>query len=97
MSKTQESIKKAPQPKVYIAKFFRSGNSNALRLPGKLLLKDREYEIHPYGDQFFLSPVDDPWFLVRQGLDCAKGEPEFQRNQPMLSDLPEREEFHVFD
>lgn len=40
-----------------------------------------------------VTPTTDPWYLVRSSLGQAAGEPDFEREQPMPTDLPEREEF----
>lgn len=80
-----------------IAKVFKSGNSLAIRIPSQVTLNFREYAIKKQGTNLYLAPVDDPWYLVRQGFGITANEPEFKRNQPKLSDLPKREEFDVFD
>lgn len=79
-----------------VAKVFKSGNSLAIRIPSQVALDFQEYVIRKQGTSLYLTPVDDPWYLVRQGLGIAKNEPEFKRSQPELGDLPEREEFDVF-
>lgn len=80
-----------------VAKVFKSGNSFAIRIPKQVTLKDREYVIKKQGTNLYLTPIDDPWYLVRRGLGIAKDEPELKRNQPLISDLPKREEFDVLN
>ena len=73
------------------AKVFRSGNSQAIRIPKEMQTTAKEYIIRKSGDCFFLIPVDDPWALLRQCIGQADEDVSFDRNQPMLNELPERE------
>ena len=75
------------------AKVFQSGNSQAIRIPTELRTEQKEFYIRRLGECLYLIPVSDPWYLLRSSLGAAAGEPEFERDQPMLSDLPEREAF----
>ncbi len=75
------------------AKVFQSGNSQAIRIPSEFHTDQKEFFIRRLGECLYLIPTSDPWYLVRMGLGQASDEPDFDREQPMLSDLPEREEF----
>lgn len=75
------------------AKVFQSGNSQAIRIPNEFRTEQKEFYIRRLGECFYLIPTTDPWYLVRSSLGKASEEPEIERDQPMLSDLPEREAF----
>ena len=75
------------------AKVFQSGNSQAIRIPNEFRTEQKEFYIRRLGESFYLIPTSDPWYLVRNSLGIAASEPEFERDQPILSDLPEREDF----
>ena len=79
------------------AKVFQSGNSQAIRLPKEFRTDQKEYVVRKFGDRIFLVPADDPWALLRQVI--SKFDEDFlsEQNQPMISDLPERESFDVPD
>ena len=78
---------------MYTAKVFQSGNSQAVRIPKELQTTEKEFIIRKSGNCLFLLPVDDPWALLRQVFDSKEEELSFDRDQPMLRDLPEREAF----
>ena len=73
------------------AKVFKSGNSQAIRIPKELQTTEKEFMIRKSGNCYFLLPVDDPWALLRQSIGQVDEDISFQRDQPMLNDLPERE------
>ena len=73
------------------AKVFQSGNSQAIRIPKELHTDETEYIIRKSGDCYFLLPTNDPWALLRQCIGMADEAVSFEREQPVLSDLPERE------
>ena len=76
------------------AKVFKCGNSQAIRIPRAFKTDVAEFTICRLGDDgFCLYPAKDQWFLMKQCIKELKGAPELERNQPMLSDLPERESF----
>ena len=75
------------------AKVFQSGNSQAIRIPNEFRTEQKEFYIRKFGECFYLIPTTDPWYLVRNSLGGAAHEPEIDRDQPMLADLPEREDF----
>ena len=73
------------------ARVFKSGNSQAIRIPKELNTTEKEFFIKKSGNCYYLIPKDDPWALLRQTIGQAKEDITFDRNQPMLNDLPERE------
>ena len=73
------------------AKVFKSGNSQAIRIPKEMQTNEKEFMIRKSGNCYFLLPVDDPWALLRQSIGQVDEDISFQRDQPMLNDLPERE------
>ena len=75
------------------AKVFQSGNSQAIRIPKEMQTTEKEFIIRKSGNCFFLLPVNDPWALLRQSVGQADEDVTFERDQPMLSDLPERAAF----
>ena len=75
------------------AKEFQSGNSQAIRIPNEYRTEQTEFIIHKLGEGFYLIPTSDPWSFLRGSLGAAASEPEFERDQPDLSDIGEREEF----
>ena len=73
------------------AKVFKSGNSQAIRIPKEMQTTEKEFMIRKSGNCYFLLPVNDPWALLRQSIGQVDEDISFQRDQPMLNDLPERE------
>ena len=74
------------------AKVFQSGNSQAIRIPKEMQTQEKEFIIKKYGNCLFLLPTDDPWALLKQSLgQIDEKEVLFERDQPMLMDIPERE------
>ena len=74
------------------AKVFQSGNSQAIRIPKEYHTDETEFIIRKSGNCFFLIPRDDPWALLRQCMGQADEALSFDRDQPSLADLPEREQ-----
>ena len=77
---------------MHTAKVFQSGNSQAIRIPKEMNTSVSEFIIHKMGDCFFLLPPDDPWALLKQTIGSLDEDIRFDRDQPLLSDLPMREE-----
>ena len=73
------------------AKVFQSGNSQAIRIPKEMQTEEKEFIIRKSGDCYYLLPAGDPWALLRQTIGMAEEDFSFDRAQPMLNDLPERE------
>ena len=75
------------------AKVFQSGNSQAIRIPNEYRTEQKEFYIRRFGEGFYLIPTSDPWYLVRSSLGGVAAEDDFERDQPLISDLSERESF----
>ena len=76
---------------MFTAKVFQSGNSQAIRIPKEMQTTEDEFIIRKIDNCYFLIPTNDPWALLRQSLENPAEEIVFERDQPMLNDLPERE------
>lgn len=77
---------------MYTAKVFQSGNSQAIRIPKEMQTKKSEFIIRKFGDCYFLLPPDDPWALLKQTIGTLDRDISFDRDQPLITDLPMREE-----
>ena len=75
------------------AKVFRSGNSQAIRIPKEVQTDRQEFAIRKVGDGFILFPADDPWFPLRLSIGQIPEDFMIDRGQPSWDDVPEREEF----
>lgn len=73
------------------AKVFQSGNSQAIRIPKEMQTNQKEFIIKRYGNCYYLIPEDDPKALLKQSLGKMDKDTPFERDQPMLADLPEKE------
>ena len=74
-----------------MAKVFRSGNSQAIRIPKEMQTTETEFIMRKMGNCYYLLPANDPWALLRQCIGQPGVDVSFDRDQPMLNDLPERE------
>ena len=52
-----------------IVKVFKSGNSNAIRIPKEYKINGKELIINKIGNTIILFPPDDPWELFRNSID----------------------------
>jgi antitoxin VapB len=75
------------------AKVFKSGNSQAIRIPKEVQTDRLEFEIRKVGDGYLLYPADDPWFPLRLAIGQIPEDFMEDRNQPSWEDVPEREAF----
>ncbi len=72
-------------------KIFRSGNSQAVRLPKSFQTDETEFIIQKIGNSIVLTPASDPWKTFDQALlEFSDDFLKDGRNQP---DAQEREEF----
>ena len=74
-----------------VAKVFQSGNSQAIRIPKDMQTTEKEFIIRKLGNCYYLVPAGDPWALLRQCIGQADENVSFDRAQPTLNELPERE------
>ena len=72
------------------AKVFQSGNSQAIRIPKEMQTEEKEFIIRKSGGCYFLIPRNDPWALLRQCIGAVAEDISFERDQPALTELPER-------
>ena len=77
---------------MYTAKVFQSGNSQAIRIPKEMQTNNTEFIIRKTGDCLYLIPLDDPWALLRQTIGSLEEEIRLERDQPLITDLPARDE-----
>ena len=73
------------------AKVFQSGHSQAIRIPKEIQTNQKEFIIKKYGNCYYLIQEDDPWALLKQSLGQMDQDTPFEREQPKLTELPERE------
>jgi antitoxin VapB len=50
-------------------KVFKSGNSQAIRIPKEYQVEGDELVINKIGNTLILFPKDDPWELFKKSLD----------------------------
>lgn len=74
-------------------KVFQNGNSQAIRIPSEMRTDKKEFIIRKIGEGFIIYPVNDPWFPVKQVIGTFPDDFMNDREQPSLSDIPEREMF----
>ena len=77
-----------------IAKIFRSGNSQALRIPKEYRVDESEVNIEQVGNVYVISPVEDPWAALNASLTMFPD--DFMadgRNQPKMP----KDEVEPFD
>jgi antitoxin VapB len=69
------------------AKIFKSGNSQAVRLPKEFQFSGDEVYIKKAGRGVILIPKDDPWEMFEQSLgEFTEDYMEGKRLQPPLED-----------
>ncbi len=68
------------------ARLFKSGRSQAVRLPKQYRFAGTEVVVKHFGNGVLLLPVDQPWHILEAGL--AAFEPGFvlQREQPPVQE-----------
>ena len=74
------------------AKVFQSGNSQAIRIPKEIRTSEKEFIIRKYENCYFLIPTNDPWALLMQSIGHMDADTPFERDQPTLAGLPNRED-----
>ncbi len=66
-----------------VAKVFRSGNSQAVRLPKDFQTKEKEFVVSKLGSSIVLTPHDSLWVTFDEGIaEFSKDFMEDGRNQP---------------
>lgn len=74
-----------------MAKVFRSGNSQAVRLPKEYRLDTDEVSINRIGNVLIMIPKDDPWGVFSQGIS------EIGDDFPQHLSSPEHSEREKFE
>lgn len=64
------------------AKLFKSGRSQAVRLPKALRFEGEEVIAKRFGNGVLLLPKEAPWQLMQEALDEFESGFEIQREQP---------------
>jgi len=68
---------------MYITKIFKSGNSQAVRIPKEYKIKENELFINKIGNSIIIFPKNDPWKTLKESLsDFSEDFFEDGRNQP---------------
>ena len=71
-------------------KVFKSGNSQAVRIPVEYQIDGKELVINKIGNTIILFPVEDPWNVFKQSLDefsddffsDGRKQPAMQKRRP---------------
>jgi antitoxin VapB len=64
------------------AKLFLSGRSQAVRLPKQYRFPGNEVAVKHFGNGVLLLPIDDPWRMLKAGLDAFEPGFVLSRDQP---------------
>lgn len=67
-----------------IAKLFKSGRSQAVRLPKSLRFEGEEVIARRFGNGVLLLPVEAPWQLMREALEEFESGFMMERDEPPL-------------
>ena len=65
-----------------IAKLFRNGQSQAVRLPKEYRFKGDRVAIKRIGTAVVLLPLNDPWGVMREGISRFSRDFMSERRQP---------------
>ena len=68
------------------AKLFKSGNSQAVRLPKAYNFEGREVYVNRLGRTVILVPKDNPWDMLVSSLDRFTADFMAAREQPPVQD-----------
>ena len=76
------------------AKVFKSGNSQAVRIPREYRIDEDELYINRVGRTIMLFPKDDPWEQFKQSLNGfsddffaeGRNQPEMQKREIIFPD-----------
>jgi antitoxin VapB len=64
------------------ARLFRSGRSQAVRLPKDYRFQGSEVAVKHFGNGVLLLPIDDPWGTMEAGLASFEPGFEIEQHQP---------------
>ncbi len=79
----------------HTAKVFKSGNSQAVRLPKEFQIGEEEVLIQRVGNSIILTPKSDPWRAFRESLNEFSD--DFMKNGRNQPTDPGRDMNNVFD
>lgn len=74
-----------------ISKVIQTATGQAFSIPNELQTSEKEFIITKTGNCYFLAPPSDPWAMVRQCMESSEEDISFDRNQPMLNELPPKD------
>jgi antitoxin VapB len=69
------------------AKVFKSGNSQAIRLPKEFRLDVDSVQINQIGNLLVLIPKDNPWINFIEGINEAEEFPDIDNKGLMLKEV----------
>lgn len=69
------------------AKVFKSGNSQAIRLPKEYRLDVDSVQINKIGNLLVLIPKDDPWINFIEGINEAEEFPTINNDELHLKEV----------
>ena len=69
------------------AKVFKSGNSQAIRLPKEYRLEVDSVQINKIGNLLVLIPKDDPWLNFIEGINETEEFPNIKNNEISLKQV----------
>ena len=69
------------------AKVFKSGNSQAIRLPKEYRLDVDSVQINKIGNLLILIPKDDPWLNFIEGINEAEEFPNIDNHELPLKQV----------
>lgn len=65
-----------------VAKLFKSGRSQAVRLPKALRFEGEEVIVKRFGNGVLLLPAEAPWKMMQEALEEFEPGFQIQREQP---------------
>ena len=70
---------------MFITKVFKSGNSQAIRIPKEYKIDDEELFINKIGNAIVIFPKNDPWKIFKESLSDFSDDYFIDgRNQPKM-------------
>ena len=74
-------------------RLFKSGNSQAIRIPKELRRDEQEYLINKIGSIYVAYPKSDPWAPTRETIGAFPSDFCGDRKQPSVQEEARREDF----
>jgi antitoxin VapB len=76
-------------PTTKTARLFKSGRSQAVRLPKEFRFSGTEVGVRDFGGGVLLLPIDDPWVAIEAALTSFEPGFTLEREQPQGQQRPE--------